>query len=141
MNIPIPTWSSNLFDIYNTETISSCCCFTFTLISTVHNEYKNPKITCINCTLLSLPLGIYFINPFIASLSYQVVSLSITSSLRNSIRNSEEIVSDQTCSDNCYDNSVTALCPHLSLAQTLRQQSNRDNRTYEVIVDNKIDRD
>jgi hypothetical protein len=57
------------------------------------------------------------------------------STLRNTVREQDGITSDQTCTDPFYDVLVTAVCPHLSLAQTMRQQNFSKEQTYKIITE------
>ena len=132
-------WSTSLFDCCNYSTATSCCCLPFTLLHTVHKEHNSSSLTCIHCTLLSVSLGSYLIDPLLGSLLYQTNIISLTSVLRNHVRDTENIISDQTCSDQCYDISVTAICPALSLAQVIRQTEDR-NKAYAPVVEYKIER-
>ena len=132
-------WSTSLFDCCNYPTTTACCCLPFTLLHTVHKEHNSNNLTCIHCTLLSISLGSYLIDPLLGSLLYQTNIISLTSALRSHVRDTENIVSDQTCSDQCYDVSVTAVCPALSLAQVIRQTEDR-NKAYAPVVEYKIER-
>ena len=132
-------WSTNLFDCCNTQTAAACCCFPCTLLHTVQKEHQNKQLTCINCALLTLSFGSYLIDPVFGYLIYQINMISLTSSLRNDVRETDKIVSDQTCTDKCYDVTVTALCPALSLAQVMRQQNER-SPPYVPMVQYKMER-
>jgi len=130
-----PIWSSNLFDCCNTETLSACCCLPFTTIATTHELHKKPSLTASTCCVLAMPFAFYNFYPEIAIISYNIMLTTIISSIRNTVREQDGIISDQTCTDPFYDVFVTAICPHLSLAQTMRQQKFSKEQTYKIIVE------
>jgi len=141
-------WSTNIFDCYNIETVSSCCCLPISLLYTVNKEYQNKSLNYIHCTLLSISMGTYLINPPLGYLLYQSNIISLTSALRNHVRNNQGIISDKTCSDECYDICVTASCPALSLGQVMRQISKNNiekkqiiNEGFIPIIDIRMERD
>lgn len=128
-------WNTNLFDCCNTETLSACCCLPFATLTTTQQQFQNPKITTSTCCAISAPLLIYNLYPQIAIISYNIILTTMISTLRNTVREQEDIISDQTCTDPFYDVFVTAVCPHLSLAQTMRQQKFSKEQTYKIIVE------
>lgn len=126
-------WSSNLFDFCNTQTLYSCCCLPCTTMMAIHNQHNDKRITLTSCCIISLPFTFYNFYPQISFLSYSIILTTLISSLRNNVRGKNNIVSDQTCSDPFYDVFVTSICPHLSLAQTMRQQIFEEEQTYKII--------
>lgn len=137
MNTRMNTWSSNLFDCFNIETLAACCCLPFTTLTTAHEQHNNPKLSTSTCCILSTPIVLYNFYPQIAIVSYNILMTTVISATRHTVREQEGIISDQTCTDPFYDVIVTAVCPHLSLAQTMRQQKHSKEQIYKIINDDE----